>query len=90
MTNCTEFSASFSKISQLDEVKIRISALRAVVDLLLLFGFQLFSDTASAQPSQSPEKQEEEAGPAEKGDAPEDTTQSILVMLSELLDSEAS
>ncbi|XP_078809407.1 condensin complex subunit 3 isoform X2 [Oryzias latipes] len=78
------------QISQLDEVKIRISALRAVVDLLLLFGFQLFSDTASAQPSQSPEKQEEEAGPAEKGDAPEDTTQSILVMLSELLDSEVS
>uniref|UniRef100_A0A3P9ITA8 Non-SMC condensin I complex subunit G n=2 Tax=Oryzias latipes TaxID=8090 RepID=A0A3P9ITA8_ORYLA len=78
------------QISQLDEVKIRISALRAVVDLLLLFGFQLFCDTASAQPSQSPEKQEEEAGPAEKGDAPEDTTQSILVMLSELLDSEVS
>ncbi|RVE76276.1 hypothetical protein OJAV_G00006640 [Oryzias javanicus] len=82
------------QIAQLDEVKIRISALRAIVDLLLLFGFQLFSDTPSAQaaqPSQSPDKQEEDAGPAEeKGGAPEDTTQSILVMLSELLDSEVS
>ncbi|XP_054461163.1 condensin complex subunit 3 isoform X2 [Anoplopoma fimbria] len=82
------------QIAQLDEVKIRISALRAIIDLLLLFGFQLLSETAATQTapqSQSPDRQEEDA-PAteEKGDAPEDTAQSILVMLSELLDSEVS
>ncbi|XP_034067439.1 condensin complex subunit 3 isoform X2 [Gymnodraco acuticeps] len=82
------------QIAQLDEVKIRISALRAIVDLLLLFGFQLLSETAAnltALNSKSPDRREED-GPAaeEKGDAPEDTAQSILVMLSEFLDSEVS
>ncbi|XP_034396446.1 condensin complex subunit 3 isoform X1 [Cyclopterus lumpus] len=82
------------QIAQLDEVKIRISALRAVIDLLLLFGFQLLSESAATQTasqSQSPERQEEDAPAAEdRGDAAEDTAQSILVMLSELLDSEVS
>ncbi|XP_070777974.1 condensin complex subunit 3 isoform X2 [Enoplosus armatus] len=82
------------QIAQLDEVKIRISALRAVIDLLLLFGFQLLSEAAATQTapsSQSPDRQEEDAPVAEeKGDAPEDTAQSILVMLSEFLDSEVS
>ncbi|XP_034544022.1 condensin complex subunit 3 [Notolabrus celidotus] len=82
------------QIAQLDEIKIRISALRAIIDLLLLFGFQLLSETAATQtapPSQSPERQEEDAPmPEEKGDIPEDTAQSILVMLSEFLDSEVS
>ncbi|XP_037621500.1 condensin complex subunit 3 [Sebastes umbrosus] len=82
------------QIAQLDEVKIRISALRAIIDLLLLFGFQLLSETAATQTAplpQSPDSQEEDAPAAEeKGDAPEDTAQSILVMLSEFLDSEVS
>ncbi|KAM9315045.1 condensin complex subunit 3 isoform 2-T2 [Pholidichthys leucotaenia] len=83
------------QIAQLDEVKIRISALRAIIDLLLLFGFQLLSETAvtqAAPPSQSsPEKQDDDGAAAEeKGDIPEDTAQSILVMLSEFLDSEVS
>ncbi|XP_041838442.1 condensin complex subunit 3-like [Melanotaenia boesemani] len=82
------------QIAQLDEVKIRISALRAILDLLLLFGFQLLSEpapTQPAQPAQSPEKQDDDAALAEdKGDVPEDTAQSILVMLSEFLDSEVS
>uniref|UniRef100_A0A8C4IVP2 Non-SMC condensin I complex, subunit G n=1 Tax=Dicentrarchus labrax TaxID=13489 RepID=A0A8C4IVP2_DICLA len=82
------------QIAQLDEVKIRISALRAIIDLLLLFSFQLLSEAAAtqtAQPSQSPDRLEEDAaGTEEKGDAPEDTAQSILVMLSEFLDSEVS
>ncbi|CAN9510407.1 unnamed protein product [Ophioblennius macclurei] len=83
------------QIAQLDEVKIRISALRAIIDLLLVFGFQLLCETAASQtapPSQSPDKPEDEATAAstateEKG---EDTAQSILVMLSEFLDSEVS
>nr|XP_020457770.1 condensin complex subunit 3 isoform X1 [Monopterus albus] len=82
------------QIAQLDEVKIRISALRAIIDLLLLFGFQLLSKPAATQtalPSQSPDRQEEGAPLAEeKGDGSEDTAQSILVMLSEFLDSEVS
>ncbi|XP_056227267.1 condensin complex subunit 3 [Seriola aureovittata] len=83
------------QIAQLDEVKIRISALRAIIDLLLLFGFQLLSETAATQtalPSESPDRQEEDAPPVaeEKGEVSEDTAQSILVMLSEFLDSEVS
>ncbi|GAA6214708.1 condensin complex subunit 3 [Lates japonicus] len=84
------------QIAQLDEVKIRISALRAIIDLLLLFGFQLLSETAANQtalPSQSPDRQEEDAPlPAaeEKGEAAGDTSKSILLMFSEFLDSEVS
>uniref|UniRef100_A0A7N8XT39 Non-SMC condensin I complex, subunit G n=1 Tax=Mastacembelus armatus TaxID=205130 RepID=A0A7N8XT39_9TELE len=80
------------QIAQLDEVKIRISALLAIIDLLLLFSFQLLSETAATQtapPSQSPDRQEDDAPLAEvKRDVSEDTAQSILVMLSEFLDSE--
>ncbi|KAG7261584.1 hypothetical protein CRUP_019230 [Coryphaenoides rupestris] len=64
------------QIAQLDEVKIRISALRSIVDLLLLYGFQLLSDRAATRAapaaSGSPGGQQEEEegeGPAEeKGD----------------------
>ncbi len=80
------------QIAQLDEVKIRISALRAIIDLLLLFGFELLSDAAvtrTAPPSQSPDRQEEDAAVTEeKGAIPEDSAQSILLMLSDFLDSE--
>ncbi|XP_057699600.1 condensin complex subunit 3 isoform X1 [Corythoichthys intestinalis] len=84
------------QIAQLDEVKIRISALRAVIDLLLLFGFQLVSETGSDQKPQlpgSPDQEEEEEAETQMAQAEmrgEDTAQSILVMLSELLDSEVS
>ncbi|XP_053274498.1 condensin complex subunit 3 [Pleuronectes platessa] len=80
------------QIAQLDEVRIRISALRAIIDLLLLFGFQLLSEAAATQTAlswQSPDRQEEDA-PAVSEDKAEDTAQSILVMLSEFLDSEVS
>ncbi|XP_076026348.1 condensin complex subunit 3 isoform X2 [Genypterus blacodes] len=82
------------QIAQLDEVKIRLSALRAIVDLLLLFGFQLLSDTAAtltAPPPHSPDRQDEEAPSAEeKRDVTGETAQSALMMLSEFLDSEVS
>ncbi|KAG7261585.1 hypothetical protein CRUP_019231 [Coryphaenoides rupestris] len=86
------------QIAQLDEVKIRISALRSIVDLLLLYGFQLLSDRAATRAapaaSGSPGGQQEEEegeGPAEeKGDTAEDTAQSTLAMLSEFLDGEVS
>lgn len=79
------------QIAQLDEVKIRLSALRAIIDLLLLFGFQLLSEAAAPQTapsSQSPDRKEEDTRLTEKADVPEDNAQSILVMLSEFLDSE--
>uniref|UniRef100_H3CGA7 Non-SMC condensin I complex, subunit G n=1 Tax=Tetraodon nigroviridis TaxID=99883 RepID=H3CGA7_TETNG len=82
------------QIAQLDEVKIRISALRAIIDLLLVFGFQLLSEAAPAQAgpsSLSPDRQEAEAAAGgEKAEAPEDSSQSVLLMLSEFLDSEVS
>uniref|UniRef100_A0A6Q2YD85 Nuclear condensin complex subunit 3 C-terminal domain-containing protein n=1 Tax=Esox lucius TaxID=8010 RepID=A0A6Q2YD85_ESOLU len=77
---------------QLDEAKIRISALRAVIDLLLLYGFTLLAEQPSSalketQPSHSLDHQEGE----EKGEEPDEgnnSTQSILMMMSEFLDSE--
>lgn len=59
----------------------------------MLFGFQLLSEAAATQPappSQSPDRQEVEAAAAEqqKADVPEDSAQSVLMMLSEFLDSE--
>ncbi|XP_045069849.1 LOW QUALITY PROTEIN: condensin complex subunit 3 [Coregonus clupeaformis] len=82
------------QIAQLDETKIRISALRSVIDLLLLYGFTLLAERPSsapqtAQPSHSPANQEDQ----EKGEEPEEgssTAQSILMMLSDFLDSEVS
>ncbi|XP_031670726.1 condensin complex subunit 3 isoform X5 [Oncorhynchus kisutch] len=79
------------QIAQLDEAKIRISALRSVIDLLLLYGFTLLSERPSVAPqtSHSPANQEDQ----EKGEEPEEgssTAQSILMMLSDFLDSEVS
>lgn len=71
-------------------MKIRISALRALIDLLLLFGFQLLSEAAASQPRppSSPEQEAEPAAGSEKADVPEDGAQSVILMLSEFLDSE--
>uniref|UniRef100_A0A8C4ZNT9 Non-SMC condensin I complex, subunit G n=1 Tax=Gadus morhua TaxID=8049 RepID=A0A8C4ZNT9_GADMO len=81
------------QIAQLDEVKIRISALRSIIDLLLLFSFQLLSEkpvTQATPASHSPGGQEEEEPTEEKGDLAGDTAQSILQLLSEFLDGEVS
>ncbi|XP_072319802.1 condensin complex subunit 3 [Eucyclogobius newberryi] len=79
------------QIAQLDEVRICISALRAIIDLLLMFGFQLLSDTAALQStaaSRSPDRQDDDAPSGDKVELQEDSAQSTLVMLSEFLDSE--
>ncbi|KAJ0033090.1 hypothetical protein NQD34_000197 [Periophthalmus magnuspinnatus] len=79
------------QIAQLDEVRIRISAVQAIIDLLLMFGFQLLSDTTilhTTPASQSPERQEDDAPSDDKVETQEDSAQSTLVMLSEFLDSE--
>uniref|UniRef100_A0A8C2PZP2 Non-SMC condensin I complex, subunit G n=1 Tax=Cyprinus carpio TaxID=7962 RepID=A0A8C2PZP2_CYPCA len=70
------------QITQLDEPKIRISALRALIDQLLLNGLNILQDkpapVSQDDSNEQPEHQAEE----------ESTVQSILKMLSEFLDSE--
>uniref|UniRef100_A0A9J7X0S1 Non-SMC condensin I complex, subunit G n=1 Tax=Cyprinus carpio carpio TaxID=630221 RepID=A0A9J7X0S1_CYPCA len=70
------------QITQLDEPKIRISALRALVDQLLLNGLNILQDkpapVSQDDSNEQPEHQAEE----------ESTVQSILKMLSDFLDSE--
>uniref|UniRef100_A0A8C1QQU2 Non-SMC condensin I complex, subunit G n=1 Tax=Cyprinus carpio TaxID=7962 RepID=A0A8C1QQU2_CYPCA len=69
------------QITQLDEPKIRISALRALVDQLLLNGLILQDKPAPVSQDDSNEQPEHQA-------EEESTVQSILKMLSEFLDSE--
>ncbi|XP_026127252.1 condensin complex subunit 3-like isoform X3 [Carassius auratus] len=70
------------QITQLDEPKIRISALRALIDQLLLNGLNILQDkpapVSQDDSTEQPEHQAEE----------ESTIQSILKMLSDFLDSE--
>ncbi|KAJ8000447.1 hypothetical protein DPEC_G00180220 [Dallia pectoralis] len=78
------------QIAQLDEAKIRISALRTVIDLLLLHGFTLLAEQPSSalKETQLSHLSDQED---EKGDEPSEGTnsvQSILMMMSDFLDSE--
>ncbi|XP_059407809.1 condensin complex subunit 3-like isoform X2 [Carassius carassius] len=70
------------QITQLDEPKIRINALRALIDQLLLNGLNILQDkpapVSQDDSNEQPEHQAEE----------ESTIQSILKMLSDFLDSE--
>ncbi|XP_053475027.1 condensin complex subunit 3 isoform X3 [Ictalurus furcatus] len=77
------------QITQLDEPKIRISALRAVIDQLLLNGLDILRDSAASQQTQTsdwPDASDGQADrPVEENDNP---IQSILKLLAEFLDSE--
>ncbi|XP_077136116.1 condensin complex subunit 3 [Ranitomeya variabilis] len=88
------------QISQLDEVKVRTSALNAVIDLLLLFGLDIFEKSKSdgaENPSNNPEEPSE---PAETEEAvcnktEEENTEkelsavnAMLTLFSDFLDSE--
>ncbi|XP_061100409.1 condensin complex subunit 3 isoform X1 [Conger conger] len=79
------------QIAQLDEPKIRVSALKAVIDQLHLNGFDMVRQAPSppAAPDSGPE---DPRGPTEDSadSEGESTVQSILRMLSEFLDSEIS
>ncbi|KAI2668568.1 Condensin complex subunit 3 [Labeo rohita] len=75
------------QITQLDEPKIRISALRALIDQLLLNGLNILQDK-SAPISQAPDSPDNSNGQPEQEAEEESTVQSILKMLSEFLDSE--
>uniref|UniRef100_A0A673GVJ1 Condensin complex subunit 3-like n=1 Tax=Sinocyclocheilus rhinocerous TaxID=307959 RepID=A0A673GVJ1_9TELE len=70
------------QITQLDEPKIRISALRALIDQLLLNGLNILQDKPA------PVSQDDSNGQPEHQAEEEGTIQSILKMLSEFLDSE--
>ncbi|KAM4049960.1 condensin complex subunit 3 [Anomaloglossus baeobatrachus] len=88
------------QISQLDEVKVRTSALNAVIDLLLLFGLEIFSKSGSDDAENPPNNAEEISDPAETEDTdsntPEEenaekegsTVNAILTLFSDFLDSE--
>uniref|UniRef100_A0A671KYF3 Non-SMC condensin I complex, subunit G n=1 Tax=Sinocyclocheilus anshuiensis TaxID=1608454 RepID=A0A671KYF3_9TELE len=75
------------QITQLDEPKIRISALRVFIDQLLLNGLNILQDK-SAPISQAPDSPDNSNGQPEQQTEEESTVQSILKMLSEFLDSE--
>ncbi|TRY81494.1 hypothetical protein DNTS_033322, partial [Danionella cerebrum] len=66
------------QITQLDEPNVRISALRSLVDLLLLYGLNILSEKPAPEADEQPQQ------PAEE----ESAVQSVLKMLSEFLDSE--
>lgn len=70
-------------------MEIRIAALHAIIDLLLLFGFQLLCEPAGGLRSQPPQDDDSHQ-PEEKGEAPEDMVQSMIMMLSGFLDSKVS
>ncbi|XP_055061410.2 condensin complex subunit 3 isoform X1 [Misgurnus anguillicaudatus] len=78
------------QITQLDEPKIRISALRALIDQLLLNGLNILQDKPAPPVSQSPDSPDISNGNSNQlaKDEEESTVQSILKMLSEFLDSE--
>ncbi|KAA0722350.1 Condensin complex subunit 3 [Triplophysa tibetana] len=78
------------QITQLDEPKIRISALRALIDQLLLNGLNILEDKLAPPASQSPDSPDNSNGNPKQlaKDDVESTVQSILKMLSEFLDSE--
>ncbi|CAJ0940203.1 unnamed protein product [Ranitomeya imitator] len=88
------------KISQLDEVKVRTSALNAVIDLLLLFGLEIFEKSKSdgaENPSNNPEEPGEpsETEEAVSNKTEEENTEkelsavnAILTLFSDFLDSE--
>ncbi|XP_016430566.1 condensin complex subunit 3 [Sinocyclocheilus rhinocerous] len=71
------------QITQLDEPKIRISALRALIDQLLLNGLNILQDKPAPP---APVSQDDSNGQPEHQAEEEGTIQSILKMLSEFLD----
>ncbi|KAK3507594.1 hypothetical protein QTP70_029629, partial [Hemibagrus guttatus] len=77
------------QITQLDEPKIRISALRAVVDQLLLNGLDILRDSPASQQVQTTDWPDDSEGQADRPIEEEDNPiQSILKLLAEFLDSE--
>ncbi|CAI9574988.1 unnamed protein product [Staurois parvus] len=88
------------QISQLDEVKVRTSALNAVFDLLLLFGLEILKpkEDASDNPENKPEDETDGALESEQSHLADKTDEvvtpetsalnSILKMFSDFLDSE--
>ncbi|CAN2388614.1 C-term domain [Pristimantis euphronides] len=86
------------QISQLDEVKVRTSALNAVIDLLLLFGLEIFTKSnlaGDANPPSNPEEsnepaENEESDPNKEEEAEKDVSavNAILTLFSDFLDSE--
>uniref|UniRef100_V9KCC1 Non-SMC condensin I complex, subunit G n=1 Tax=Callorhinchus milii TaxID=7868 RepID=V9KCC1_CALMI len=88
------------QIAQLDEAKVKISALEAVFDILQVFGIEAFKprndklqETPSEELENENEKSKAEEGVEEESKEPEvetDTVNSILTLLTGYLDSETT
>ncbi|XP_062386691.1 condensin complex subunit 3 isoform X2 [Sardina pilchardus] len=82
------------QISQLDEPKIRISAVRALIDQLLLNGLDIVGQSPAPKPAQSTDALDDSDAPSERpaeeveSEDGQSTVQSILMMLTDFLDSE--
>ena len=84
----------FLQISQLDEPKIRISAVRALIDQLLLNGLDIVGQNPAPKPAQNTDALDDSDAQADSpaedvgSEDGQSTVQSILVMLTDFLDSE--
>ncbi|KAG9337101.1 hypothetical protein JZ751_029769 [Albula glossodonta] len=79
-------------IAQLDEPKIRVSALKSIIDQLHLNGLDAVRERPASPPAEDSGSEEDQpSGGAKEADSEgESTVQAILRMLSEFLDSEIS
>ncbi|KAJ8399327.1 hypothetical protein AAFF_G00413650 [Aldrovandia affinis] len=81
------------QIAQLDVPKIRVSALKAVIDQLHLNGFEVLRDAPPLPPAQDGDGDSEDSpgGTEDQAEgASKEMAQSVLTMLSQFLDSEIS
>ncbi|KAJ1214296.1 hypothetical protein NDU88_001919 [Pleurodeles waltl] len=85
------------QISQIDEVKVKISALKAVFDQLMLFGMETFKakkvgtdDTQTEDTGNRNEDSEEKEDESKEVEEETATANNILQLLSSFLDSEVS
>uniref|UniRef100_A0AAY4AQQ2 Nuclear condensin complex subunit 3 C-terminal domain-containing protein n=1 Tax=Denticeps clupeoides TaxID=299321 RepID=A0AAY4AQQ2_9TELE len=77
------------QISQLDEPKVRITAVKALIDQLLFNGFDIMGQNPTKEIGNSSDSLEDDGSAAKEGEEDsQSTVQSILVMFSEFLDSE--
>uniref|UniRef100_A0A8C0CDM5 Non-SMC condensin I complex subunit G n=1 Tax=Balaenoptera musculus TaxID=9771 RepID=A0A8C0CDM5_BALMU len=79
------------QVSQIDDVTIKISALKAIFDQLMAFGFQPFkTKKIKAIQSEGAEVNTNEEQESKESEEEADTAKNVLKLLSDFLDSEVS
>ncbi|KAJ8790033.1 hypothetical protein J1605_004785 [Eschrichtius robustus] len=79
------------QVSQIDDVTIKISALKAIFDQLMAFGFQPFkTKKIKAIQSEGAEVNTNEEQESKQSEEEADTAKNVLKLLSDFLDSEVS